>query len=143
MTKKKPDKGIIMKGDEKPEKKEDRSSARAYLAGQGVYAKRRLEREAKDKTLIEETVAENEKMKTNLLTEMNRFLLDISVSEEWWAKLRKSLEAMVLSENTETIMLLLTRDDKDENVWTVEAIVSPEKAKGIQYFKVNFGDKSK
>ena len=135
-------KGVICKGDEAKEKKET-SSAIAYLAGSGYYAKRREEHETRDKTLVEETVAENEAMKTNLLTEMNRFLLDIAVSQKWWTKLQKAVESMVLNPDTQTIMLLLTRDEKDEDVWTVEAVVSPERGKGTKYFKVDFGDKSK
>ena len=143
MPKKKQSKGVRMSDDEKPEKKEDRSSARAYLAGSGYYAKRREERETEENKLVEETVAENEAMKTNLLTEMNRFLIDIAISQKWWTKLQKAVESMVLNPDTQTIMLLLTRDEKDEDVWTVEAVVSPERGKGTKYFKVDFGDKSK
>lgn len=126
--------------DEEENEDEGVSTARLYSILEGLRAS--PEQELKKE--IEETEAENEKLRSSLLTGINSFLLDIAVSQKWWTKLQKSLESMVINPNTQTIILLLTRDEEDENVWTVEAIVSPIKGKGKKYIEVDFGnDKSK
>lgn len=109
---------------------------RAWLRSEGLLPSH----EEEEKKEIEESVAENEKLKTELLTGINSFLLDIAISEKWWSRLRKTVESMVINPDTQTIILLLTRDEEDEDVWTVEAIVSSEKGKGTKYIKVNFGN---
>ena len=125
---------------EKEFEKKYRDIALAPYRRVRLEEKRRREK-TEDKKQIEESVAENEKLKLELLTNINTFLLDVAISEKWWTKLRKAVESMVLSD-AQTIILLLTRDEEKEDVWTVEAIVSPIKGKGKRWIEVNFGDES-
>jgi len=125
--------------DEEENEDEGINYTRAYAIGAGLISSSKEKR----KKQIEESVAENEKLKTELLTNINTFLLDVAISEKWWSRLRKAVESMVINPDTQTIILLLTRDEEKEDVWTVEGIVSSEKGKGTKYIKVNFGDKPK
>lgn len=113
-----------------------------YFYLRALNERRKAEEKDRQKE-IQESVAENEASRRDLLTEMNRFLLELAISESWWTKLREAVESMVLNRKAETIIFLLTRSEKDRNIWQVEAIVSPMKGKGTKYVKVNFGNESK
>jgi len=116
------------------------NNARAYLIGEGYYAKKQKEREkqeAEEQKQIEESVAEaKEERKEELLAKV----LDVLVDSEWYARIKNFIRNAVANSDTQMVQMLLVREKDD--IWSFEAIVSSEKPKGVQYLKVNFGNES-
>ena len=57
---------------------------------------------------VQESVAQNVK-KAELLQAANDILLDISLSEEWWRKMRGFIEQAVADEKTEYVTIVLQK----------------------------------
>ena len=88
-------------------------------AYQREQEQKELEKEVS--TEVQESVAQNVK-KSELLQAANDILLDISLSEEWWRKMRGFIEQAVADGKTEYITIVLQKAEGKDR-WAMHAEV--------------------
>lgn len=78
---------------------------------------------------VEESASQRIKAKDELLDLINDRLIDLSMDESWWIRLRSFFAENCGSKSTQLVVLVLSRID--EKKWQVTSLVSPNKEKRV------------
>lgn len=94
--------------------------------------KREAERKKKEKEEFSKAIEESariDKQRSELLEEINEKLIDISLSESYWKKIRSFIEGAA-TEGTEAIVIVLQHVANDR--WCLHAEIIPELKKEVE-----------